>query len=416
MTTTVGPAATTTRDEAAALDARSPLAGRRDLFDLPDDRVYLCGNSLGALPRAVPERMAMVLREEWGHGLVGSWNTADWTSVAGRVAARIAPLVGAAAEDLTAGDSTSVSLFGLMVAAARLRPGRGVLVVEESTFPTDGYVAAGVAELLGLELRWCDPADPAAALDEDVAVLALTHVDYRTGAMFDLPGLTRAAHEVGALALWDLCHTTGAVPVDLTAADADLAVGCSYKYLNGGPGAPAYAWVHPRHQAALRPPIQGWWGHARPFDMVRDFEPASGASRLRAGTPPVLALSALEAALTAFEGVSPADLRSVSLSLTDLFLRRLDERLPDLEVVTPREHARRGSQVSLRHPDAYPLVQALAARGVVGDFRGPDLARFGFAPLYVRHVDVHDAVEHLVAVLERGEHRDPAYARRNAVT
>ena len=416
MTTTVGPAATTTRDEAAALDARSPLAGRRDLFDLPDDRVYLCGNSLGALPRAVPERMAEVLREEWGHGLVGSWNTADWTSVAGRVAARIAPLVGAAAEDLTAGDSTSVSLFGLMVAAARLRPGRGVLVVEESTFPTDGYVAAGVAELLGLELRWCDPADPAAALDEDVAVLALTHVDYRTGAMFDLPGLTRAAHEVGALALWDLCHTTGAVPVDLTAADADLAVGCSYKYLNGGPGAPAYAWVHPRHQAALRPPIQGWWGHARPFDMVRDFEPASGASRLRAGTPPVLALSALEAALTAFEGVSPADLRSVSLSLTDLFLRRLDERLPDLEVVTPREHARRGSQVSLRHPDAYPLVQALAARGVVGDFRGPDLARFGFAPLYVRHVDVHDAVEHLVAVLEGGEHRDPAYARRNAVT
>ena len=416
MTTTLGTAGATTREDAAALDARSPLAGRRDLFDLPDDRVYLCGNSLGALPRAVPQRVAEVVGEEWGHGLVGSWNTADWTSVAARVAARVAPLVGAAPEDVSAGDSTSVSLFGLMVAATRLRPGRGVLVVEESTFPTDGYVAAGVAELLGLELRWCDPADPAAALDEDVAVLALTHVDYRTGAMFDLPALTRAAHEVGAVALWDLCHSTGAVPVDLTAADADLAVGCGYKYLNGGPGAPAYAWVHPRHQTALRPPIQGWWGHARPFDMARDFEPAAGASRLRAGTPPVLALSAMEAALTAFEGVAPADLRSVSLSLTDLFLQRLGERLPDLEVVTPREHARRGSQVSVRHPDAYALVQALAARGVVGDFRGPDLARFGFAPLYVRHVDAHDAVEHLVDVLERGEHRDPAYARRNAVT
>ena len=416
MTTTARPASTTTRDAAAALDAASPLAGRRELFDLPDDRVYLCGNSLGALPRAVPERMAQVLTEEWGQGLVGSWNSADWTHVAGRVAARVAPLVGAAPEDLTAGDSTSVSLFGLMVAAARLRPGRRVLVVEDSTFPTDGYVAAGVAELLGLELRWCDPADPAAALDADVAVLALTHVDYRTGAMFDMPGVTQAAHEAGAIALWDLCHSTGAVPVDLTAADADLAVGCGYKYLNGGPGAPAYAWVHPRHQSELRPPVQGWWGHARPFAMVRDFEPAPGAARLRAGTPPVLALSALEAALTAFEGVAQAELRSASLSLSDLFVRLLDERLPSLEVVTPREHLRRGSQVSIRHPEAYGVVQALIARGVVGDFRGPDLARFGLAPLYVRHVDVHDAVEHLVAVLEREEHLDPAYADRNAVT
>jgi kynureninase len=309
-----------------------------------------------------------------------------------------------------------VSLFGLLVAAARLRPERGVIVVEESTFPTDGYVAAGVADLLGLELRWCDPADPTAALDEDVAVLALTHVDYRTGAMFDLPAVTRAAHEVGAVALWDLCHSTGAVPVDLTAADADLAVGCGYKYLNGGPGAPAFRWVHPRHQAALRPPIQGWWGHARPFEMVRDFEAAPGAVRLQAGTPPVLALSALEAALTVFEGVTPGDLRAASLSLTDLFLRLLDERLPELDVVTPRDHERRGSQVSVRHPDAYGIVQALIARGVVGDFRSPDLARFGFAPLYVRHVDVHDAVEHLVAVLQGEEHRDPAYARRNPVT
>jgi kynureninase len=407
---------TTTRAAAAALDAGSPLADRRRLFDLPDDLVYLCGNSLGALPHAVPERMAELIRAEWGHGLVGSWNTADWAGAAGRVAAGVAPLVGAAPEDLTAGDSTSVSLFGLLVAAARLRPDRRVVVVEESTFPTDGYVAAGVAELLGLELRWCDPSDPAAALDRDVAVLALTHVDYRTGAMFDMPAVTAAAHEAGAVVLWDLCHSTGAVPVDLTAADADLAVGCGYKYLNGGPGAPAYAWVHPRHQDLLEPPIKGWWGHARPFDMARDFEPAPGVGRLRAGTPPVLALSAMAAALSVFDGVAPADLRSVSLSLTDHFLHLLDERLPGLEIATPREHARRGSQVSVRHPDAYGVVQALAARGVIGDFRGPDLARFGLAPLYVRHVDVHDAVEHLVAVIEREEHRDPAYARRNAVT
>ena len=416
MTTTVAQAGTTTRDTAAALDARSPLADRRELFDLPDDRVYLCGNSLGALPRTVPDRVAEVVRAEWGQGLVGSWNTADWTHVAARVGARVAPLVGARPEDVTAGDSTSVSLFQLMVAAARLRPERRVLVVEESTFPTDGYVAAGAADLLGLELRWCDPADPAASLDEDVAVLALTHVDYRSGAMFDMAAVTAAAHRVGAVALWDLCHSTGAVPVDLTAVDADLAVGCSYKYLNGGPGAPAYAWVHPRHQEVLRPPVQGWWGHVRPFDMARDFEPAVGAGRLRAGTPPVIALSTLEAALTVFDGVRQEDLRSVSLSLTDLFLRLLDERLPDLEVVTPREHARRGSQVSFRHPEAYGVVQALAARGVVGDFRGPDLARFGLAPMYVRHVDVHDAVEALVAVLEQEEHRDPAHARRNAVT
>jgi len=412
----VGRAATTTRDDAARLDAESPVADRRALFDLPPDLVYLCGNSLGALPRAVPQRMAEVVREEWGRGLVGSWNGADWTRLTERISRRLAPMVGAAPEDITAGDSTSVSLFGLLVAAARLRPERRVLVVEESTFPTDGYVAAGVADLLGLELRWCDATDPAAALDRDVAVLALTHVDYRTGAMFDMAAVTRAAHDVGAVMLWDLCHSTGAVPVDLTAADADLAVGCGYKYLNGGPGAPAYRWVHPRHHTTLRPPIQGWWGHARPFDMARDFEPAKGALRLQAGTPPVLALSALDAALTVFDGVGPADLRAASLSLTDLFQRLLDQRLPELEVVTPRDHGRRGSQVSIRHADAYGIVQALIARGVVGDFRSPDLARFGFAPLYVRHVDVHDAVEHLVAVLERKEHRNPAYARRNAVT
>ncbi len=267
-----------------------------------------------------------------------------------------------------------------------------------------------------MELRWCDPEDPAASLDEDVAVLALTQVDFRTGAMYDLAGLTAAAHAAGAVTVWDLCHSTGAVPVDLTGADADFAVGCTYKYLNGGPGSPAFVWVAPRHQDRLDQPITGWWGHARPFDMVKEFEPAAGATRMTVGTPPVLALSALEAALEVFDGVAMADLRAGSLSLTDLFMRLVDERLDGFDIVTPRDHDRRGSQVALRHPDAYAVVQALIARGVVGDFRAPDIARFGFAPLYVTHTDVYDAVDQLVEVMAAGEHLDPAYSSRNAVT
>ncbi len=408
---------TLTRDHAVELDRQSPLAARRELFDLPDGVVYLCGNSLGALPRAVPERVAEVVRQEWGSGLIGSWNTAGWTSLSTRVARRLAPLLGVDADDLAIGDSTSVTLFKTLVAAARLRPDRSVIVVEPTTFPTDGYVAAGVARTLGMEVRWCDPADPAAALDEDVAVLALTHVDFRSGAMFDLAAVTAAAHEAGALMLWDLCHSAGAVPVDLTAVDADLAVGCTYKYLNGGPGSPAFVWVAPRHQDQLDQPITGWWGHTRPFDMSLQFEPAPGIARMTVGTPPVLALSALETALEVFDGVAMADLRAASLSLTDLLVGLVDERLPGrFEVVTPREHARRGSQVALRHPDAYGIVQALIARGVVGDFRSPDIVRLGVAPLYVTHADVYDAVEHLVEVLGENEHLDPAYAARNAVT
>ncbi len=398
------------------LDARSPLAGRRGLFDLLDDLVYLCGNSLGALPRAVPERLADAVRREWGTGLVGSWNTAGWSTLATRVAARIAPLVGAEPTDVVVGDSTSVSLFQALVAAARLRPGRSAVVMEPTTFPTDGYVAAGVARTLDLELRWCDPADPAAALDGDVAVLALSHVDFRSGAMYDMAHLSAAAHAAGAVTVWDLSHSTGAVPVDLSGAGADLAVGCTYKYLNGGPGSPAYTWVAPRHQERLDPPVTGWWGHARPFAMVRDYEPAAGASRMTVGTPPVLALSCLEAALGVFDEVDLADLRAASLSLSDLLIRLVDQQVPGLELLTPRERARRGSQVAYRHPEAYGIVQALAARGVVGDFRAPDVARFGIAPLYVRHRDIARAVAELVAVLAAEEHRDPAYAQRRAIT
>ncbi|MCW2787245.1 MAG: kynureninase [Marmoricola sp.] len=403
------------RNDAAALDAAGGL-GTRDRFRLPADVLYLDGNSLGALPVGVPARLAAVVEDEWGSGLIRSWNDAGWMELVGRIAARIAPLVGAAPADLHLGDSTSVSLFKTMVAAARLQPGRRVLVVEPSTFPTDGYIAAGVADLLDLELRWCDPADPLAAVDEEVALLSLTHVDFRTGAMYDLSAITAGAHVRGAMVQWDLCHSVGAVPVDLTQADADFAVGCTYKYLNGGPGSPAFTWVSPRLQAAALQPITGWMGHATPFAMTRDYAPAAGMGQWASGTHPVLALSALESALEAFDGVTVEALRAASLSLTDLFIRLLDERLPDLEIVTPREHGRRGSQVSFRHPHAYAVVQALIARGVIGDFRDPDIARFGFTPLYLSHADVYDAVEHLVGVLAGEEYLRPEYAARNPVT
>ena len=407
----------TSRADAAALDAASPLRERRELFDLPDGVVYLDGNSLGALPRNVAPRMQEVITREWGTGLISSWNTADWVGLWRRVGAKIAPLIGVSGDDVHVGDSTTVTLFKTLTAAARLRPRHRVVVLEPTTFPTDGYVAAGVARTLGLELRWCDPADPAASLDEDVALLALTHVDFRSGAMYDMAALTAAAHDVGALVQWDLCHSTGAVPVSLVEADADIAVGCTYKYLNGGPGSPAFSWVHPRHQDAWDQPITGWFGHARPFDMDRDFTPADGITRMASGTPSVLALSALDAALDVYDGVAVDVLREGSLSLTDLFIRLVDERLGSVfEVITPREHQRRGSQVSLRHDEAYGVVQALIERGVVGDFRTPDVARFGFAPLYVTHADVYDAVEHLVQVMAHDEHLRPSYAVRNVVT
>lgn len=410
-------ASTLTREAAAARDQTCPVADRRRLFRVPDGLVYLDGNSLGALPRSVPARVARLLEHEWGQGLIGSWNTAGWMGLAGRVAARIAPLVGARSEDLHVGDSTTVSLFKVLVAACRLRPGRDVVVLEPGTFPTDGYVADAVTRLLGMRLRWCDPADPAAALDDDVAVLALTHVDFRTGAMFDLPALTAAAHAAGALVSWDLCHSAGAVPVDLAGADADFAVGCTYKYLNGGPGSPAFVYVGPRHQPHLDQPISGWMGHADPFAMDRGYQPAAGIRRMASGTPPVVALTALDAALEVFDGIAVADLRAASLSLTGYFIDLVDARLDGaFEVVTPREPERRGSQVSLRHEQAYGVVQALIERGVVGDFRTPDIARFGFAPLYVRHVDVYDAVQRLVEVVERAEHARPSYSVRNPVT
>ena len=404
-----------TRRGALQRDADDPLAFARARFSLPEGLVYLDGNSLGALPRGVHARLRQVVEDEWGGRLIGSWNAAGWMDLPAVTGAKIARLVGARPDEVVAADSTSVNLFKLLVAAARLRPDRGVIVTEPSTFPTDGYIAASVARTLGLELRWCDPLDPLASVDRDTAVLALTHVDFRTGRMYDMDAVTRGAHAEGALMLWDLCHSAGAVPVDLTAAGADLAVGCTYKYLNAGPGAPAFCYVATAHQEAVDQPLTGWMGHAAPFAMDRDYVPAAGVDRMRAGTPPILGLASLDAALDAFEGVDTADLRRKSVALTSSFIELVREHT-DLEVVTPSAPEERGSQVSLRHPQAYGVVQALIARGVVGDFRTPDIARFGFAPLYIRHVDVFDAVAALRTVLDRQEYADPAYVVRAAVT
>ena len=406
------------RSHAEGLDARSPLAARRELFDLPDDVVYLCGNSLGALPRSVPGRVADVVRREWGVGLVGSWNTAGWSGLSRRVATRIAPLLGVDAADVVVGDSTSVSLFKVLVAAARLRPERSVIVVEPTTFPTDGYVAAGVARTLGLELRWCDPADPAAALGPDVAVLLLTHVDFRSGAMFDMAEVTSAAHDAGAVMVWDLCHSAGAVPVDLTAADADLAVGCTYKYLNGGPGSPAFTWVAPRHQGRLDQPVTGWWGHARPFAMEDYYAPAPGIGRFLCGTQPVVSMALAECGLDIALRADLDLIRAKSVALAELFLDLVAERCPEhpLTLITPRDSGRRGSQLSFAHPAGFAVMQALIERGVIGDYREPEILRFGLTPLYLRYVDIWDAVEILRDILDRRAWDDERFHARSAVT
>jgi kynureninase len=319
------------------------------------------------------------------------------------------------------GDSTSIQLFNALVAAARLRPGRTAIVTDVASFPTDGYIAGSVARLLGLDLVLVDPGDELAlarVLDRHLAVLTLSHVDYRSGVLHDMAAITAAAHAAGGLVVWDLAHSAGALPVDLVGADADFAVGCTYKYLCGGPGAPAFGFVHPRWHDDADTPLTGWFGHHQPFALEPEYRPAPGASRLRVGSPPVLSMSALDAALDVFDGVDLQQVRVKSLALTDLFIEAAERRLAvhGVHVVVPREHARRGSQVCLRHPHAYPLVQALIERGVVGDFREPDLARFGFTPLTLRHTDVVDAVEVLAEVLESQAWRDERYHRRAEVT
>ena len=399
-----------------ALDAQDPLGHCRQRFSLPPGVIYLDGNSLGALPAAVPARLKQAVEQEWGVGLIRSWNDAGWYPAPQRVGARIAQLVGAQADEVIVCDSTSINLFKLLVAALRLRPGRPVILGERGNFPTDAYVASGVAGITGAQFRAVDADALMAALDERVAVLSLTHVNYRSGAIYDMAAITRRAHQVGALVIWDLAHTAGAMPCQLNDCEADFAVGCGYKYLNGGPGAPAFAFVARRHQAALSQPLTGWHGHARPFDFEHDYRPAPGIDRLLVGTAPQLGLIALEAALSAFDGVDLQALRAKSVALTELFIRLVDVQVPGFGLASPRDAARRGSQVSLTHPEGYAIVQALIARSVIGDFRAPDILRFGFAPLYVGYADVWQAVAVLGDIMATQDWMRPEFAQRKAVT
>ena len=405
---------------AADLDAADPLAAFAAEFHVPEGVIYLDGNSLGLMPRHVPARLAEVATGEWADGLIRSWTSAGWFTLPMQVGDRIAPLIGAAPGDVAVGDSTSVNLFKGLAAALHLRPGRRVILADASNFPTDSYMAQGLAALVpGVTVRYVEPGQALAdVLAPDVAVLLLSHVDYRTALVQDMAAVTAAAHAHGALVLWDLSHTTGAVACDLTAADADMAVGCTYKYLNGGPGAPAFMWVHPRFAHTLQQPLSGWMGHAAPFQFTRDYAPAEGARRLVCGTPQVLSLSALDTALALWGRVDRAALFAKSRAMTSFFIEAVETSCAahGLALVGPRDPARRGSHVAFDYAHGYEVVQALIARGVIGDFRAPAAMRFGFAPLYLSFAQVARAVEHLRDVLDSRAWDDDRFRARAAVT
>ena len=417
-------------------DAQDPLRTLRDLFDLPPGVIYLDGNSLGALPRAVPARVAHVVAQQWGQDLIKSWNSAGWFALPRRVGDRIAPLIGAGGGEVVATDTTSINLYKVLSAALNIAaqdaPGRRTIVSERSNFPTDLYIAEALCRERGCTLKLIEPHEVAASLTPDVAVLMLTHVNYRTGALHDMAAVTAAARAAGALVVWDLGHSAGAVPVDRYGAQADFAVGCGYKYLNGGPGAPAFVWVHPRHVARCWQPLAGWWGHAQPFAFTPDYQPAMDITRYQCGTQPIVSLSALDCALDVFAAAEKlggmAALRAKSLALTDLFIDAVEALCPGaFTLVTPRAHARRGSQVCLTPTaqlpagSAYAIVQALIARGVIGDFRAgdaqqPDILRFGFTPLYLSFDNVLGAAQTLAEVVRTREYAQARFHHKQAVT
>jgi kynureninase len=413
------------RQDALALDAADPLAALREQFTIPAGLIYLDGNSLGVLPRATAARVQQVVTGEWGEGLIRSWNSAGWMDLPQRIGDKIARLVGAGAGELVVADSTSVNLFKVLSAALTIAradaPARTVILSERSNFPTDLYIAEALARERGFELVLAEADELPALLGAQTAVLMLTHVNYRTGRMHDMAALTKAAQAAGALTIWDLAHSAGAVPVDLGGANADFAIGCGYKYLNGGPGAPAFVWAHPRHVDRFWQPLAGWIGHAAPFEFKPGYRPAAGISRYLCGTPAVLSLAALECGVDTVLAAEPqggmAALRRKSSALTRLFAEQVQAHCPQLTLVSPADDARRGSQVCFAHAEmGYPVMQALIARGVIGDFRAPDILRFGFTPLYVRYVDAFDAAEHVRQVLDSGEWKRPEFNQRQAVT
>ena len=424
-----------TRRDCLARDSADPLASLRAQFAMAgadaEGVIYLDGNSLGALPAATGDRIKAVVESEWGVGLIRSWNSAGWIDLGQRIADKIATVIGAAPGEVVVADSTSVNLYKVLSAAIAIqktRPARAVVVSERTNFPTDLYIADTLARAHGLELVLAEADEIPALLDKRVAVLMLTHVNYRTGRMHRMAEITEAAHAAGAVVVWDLAHSAGALPVDLNGADADFAVGCGYKYLNGGPGAPAFAWAHARHLAWMdqqqwRQPLSGWLGHAAPFAFTPDYRPGAGMARFICGTPPMLSLAALECGVETLLAATPyggiAAIRDKSIALTELFIALVESRCAghDLTLVTPRAAGDRGSQASFVHATGgYPIMQALIARGVIGDFRAPDILRFGFTPLYTRFVDVWDAVSQLEEVMTSGEWREPRFNIRAAVT
>ncbi|MDW5318369.1 kynureninase [Rhizobium sp. PL01] len=404
-----------------AMDANDPLAHYRDEFALPEGVIYLDGNSLGALPRRVSQRLRTAIDHEWGNGLIRSWNEADWYLAPQRAGAMISQLIGADKDEVIVCDSTSVNLYKVLMGALKMRPGRRIILSERGNFPTDVYVSSSVAEERGVELRAVDPDRIAAAIAEagrDLAVLHLTHVNYKTGAVYDMAGITAAVHAQGGLVIWDLCHSAGTLEVDLNGCNVDLAVGCGYKYLNGGPGAPAFVFVAKRHIADFWQPIAGWHGHAKPFSFGHDYAPDPGIARMLVGTAPQLGLIALETALGVFACLDMRTLRRKGQELGDLFIRLVDQELSGhgFGLASPRDAAVRGSQVSLTHPQGYAIMQAVIARGAIGDFRAPDILRFGFAGLYVGFADVWDAVAILRDVMDKGLWDTVEYRTVKAVT
>jgi kynureninase len=416
----ISPADLVSRDACVARDASDPIGALRDRFVIPDGVIYLDGNSLGPLPRAAASRLGRTIELEWGQDLIKSWNSAGWFDMPLRLGDRVGALIGAAPGQTVVCDTTSINLYKAVHAAMGLRPDRNVVIAEADSFPTDLYIIEGAMASAGRPMQrrlvGADGSSIEALLDQRVAVVVLSQVDYRTGALLDVAAITRQAHAAGALMVWDLCHSAGVMEVAFDRHAIDFAVGCTYKYLNGGPGSPAFISVAAVHQAAARHPLSGWWGHAEPFAFDRDFRPDAGIRRFLCGTPPIISLRGVEAALDALQGVEVAALREKSLALTELFIARVTTLLPGLDIVTPRQRSLRGSQVAIAFDHGYSVVQAMIERGAIGDFRAPDIMRFGFAPLYLRFRDVWDAAEILAECIRAEVWREPRYSQRLAVT
>lgn len=391
---------------------------RKELFDIPEGMIYLDGNSLGPLPKVVPQRVAEVIKEEWGQQLIKGWNVAKWMEQPGRVGNQVAALVGAPDDSVVIGDTLSIKVFQALAAALKMRPERKVILSDNGNFPTDLYMAEGLIDTIGkdYELRVVDPEAVADAIDESIAVVMLTQVDYRSGRMHDMNALTQKAQQAGAVMLWDLAHSAGAIPLDLEASNCEFAVGCTYKYLNGGPGSPAFIYVRPDLMAEVKPALSGWLGHDSPFAFEQNYRPSSSIERMRVGTPPVLQISALEAALSVWDGVDIQELREASITLSERFIAEVESRCPALTLASPRDPNVRGSQVSFAFEHGYAAMQALVDRDVIGDFRAPNIMRFGFTPLYLDEQDVIAAVDVLQDILDNQRWDDPKYLAKKAVT